>query len=255
MTDTEIRSILKNDTVMARRIDGDDDFSSDNSHSPRSSMLSTDSETLVPSLSSKSPRTGASGAFNTGPKGVREDARAFREEQARFAGEKRLGQQTHISNIGQAKTWSQDQADIDARERWVEKRMKELSKKRGHNNHSSATGAGKLEAVDATGYLETVESNPFVVVLIYDDDEHGDDSKEIIDLLSLFPTRYPHYKFILLHRDEAEMDNVAIPALLYYQNSNLMTSIMRIQDEIPTSEQLDAKSLEKVLIQHGVVSG
>lgn len=253
MAGTELRSIFKNDTVMARRMDGDDDHSSDTSHSPRSSMLSTDSETLVSPLSKTSLRSQPSGgAFNTGPKGVREDARAWNESQARFDNEKRMAQQAQFQSVGQATSWSQDQADMDARERWVEKRMKELSKKR-HGPHASATGAGKLEAVDAAGYLETVESNPFVVVLIYDDEE--EDGREIVDLLSTFPVRYPHYKFILLHRTEAELDVAAVPAVLYYHNTHLERSVMRIQDEIPSTEELDRKGLEAVLVREGILSG
>ncbi|RYE91806.1 MAG: hypothetical protein EOO77_47680, partial [Oxalobacteraceae bacterium] len=147
-----MRSIFQNDSVMARHLDGDGDSGDEDGGDAQSKAAetasNTDSETLVPAQESA-----GAGRYNTGPKGVRSDAKAFAVSRNGRLDAAKAAEDARLRSIGQAETWHQSQAETDARERWVEARLKELSKQRSDGN-----GSAGLERVDADRYLELVES-------------------------------------------------------------------------------------------------
>ena len=101
---------------------------------------------------------------NTGPKGVRADARAYEASKREAAAIKNLKN----TNLLAAPAPSQGESGSEASEdewmsRWREKRMKELSK----TGVSGVNLFGQVDDVDARGYLAAVD---------FDDMESPDDS-------------------------------------------------------------------------------
>lgn len=125
----------------------DDNFSIMSSSPPR------------PYGANKSRRT-----TNTGPKGVRADARAYEASKREAAAIKNLKN----TNLLSAPAPSQGESGSEASEdewmsRWREKRMKELSK----TGVSGVNLFGQVDDVDARGYLAAVD---------FDDMETPDDT-------------------------------------------------------------------------------
>ena len=275
--EAELRQYLANDSVAARRLDRDDDDDDEVSNDDRTSFA-TDDETkattnsiisdsttrshTVPPLASAArgrlnggpPGGSSSDVVNTGPKGVREDARAF--EAARDADDRDRRRNATLAAAeaerSSGHTWSEERMISEQRDRWVEKRLKELSKQRG--NYGAAS-VGKLTRVDANEYLEVVENCAEVCVLVIDVDGDDDgESDEIAEALALVARRYPGQKFVSLDCAEAEMDAVVCPALLHYAEGELVNDLMRIIDEIPTGDKVDRASLERVLLDNGFLA-
>ena len=277
--EAELRQYLANDSVAARRLDRDDDddddevgsnddrtsFATDDDTKATTNSIISDSTTrshTVPPLASASrgrlnggpPGGSSSDVVNTGPKGVREDARAF--EAARDADDRDRRRNATLAAAeaerASGHTWSEERMISEQRDRWVEKRLKELSKQRG--NYGAAS-VGKLTRVDANEYLEVVENCAEVCVLVIDVDGDDDgESDEIAETLALVARRYPGQKFVSLDCAEAEMDAVVCPALLHYAEGELVNDLMRIIDEIPTGDKVDRASLERVLLDNGFLA-
>lgn len=147
------RGVFRNDSRVGRQLDGDDD---------EDTVVGDSLSANEPKERSVSPN-GTKTAYNTGPKGVREDARAF--EASKKANDTYRRNQATINIEKQAHmttTWSEDQEEEDAKQRWVEKRMKELSKQREKR-------FGRIEEVDSIKYLAAVESPGSVCVLVFDE--------------------------------------------------------------------------------------
>lgn len=207
MMDREFRSLFKNDTVIGRRLDGDD----------------SDEDVQ---------------AYNTGPKGVRSDARAFAASQSeRQAEEARVRQRADAQLLrNQAAPWSES----DARDRWVEARLKELSK-----------SSPLVESVDAMRYLERIESMQHVAVVIHVAD--STESQEFLNTLPFLARKYAGLKFITLPHLEADMDEVACPAFLVYDHGNLIVNLMRVVDELQSGEEVSRRTIEDVLVKKGAL--
>lgn len=195
-----------------------------------------------------------SDVVNTGPKGVREDARAF--EAARDADDRERRRANAAaaqeSERRSGQTWSEERMLSEQRDRWVEKRLKQLSKQRGAQG---AGTVGRLARVDAAEYLELVEGCDEVCVLVVDleGDDEGD-NEQVAEALSLVARRYPGQRFVSLDCAEAEMDPIVCPALLHYLAGDLVNDVMRLIDEIPTSAQVDRASIERVLLDNGILA-
>ncbi|BFZ54159.1 hypothetical protein PYCC9005_001191 [Savitreella phatthalungensis] len=237
---------------------------------PGSKNVDTDSLRTTSSLAASSITTGgpkpqlsANGAMslNTGPKGVRADARAF---DASLASQAHARQQQRVFAQAAAEklmptTFAQDRDEEDARQRWQEKRMKELSK-----NYPTALSSryvpGRLTRVDATGYLEAIDGLSEVVVLVWAFENTGDaevdekEAEEVEEAIERVARRYPGQRFIALDAHEAEIDAAATPAILHYADGDLRTTLMRLPDEIPSSERISANTIQQVLYDRGVLA-
>jgi hypothetical protein len=103
-----------------------------------------------PAFKSKSRRT-----TNTGPKGVRADARAY-EASKREANALKTLKNAGMLNVPAASSLGESGSDASEDEwmsRWREKRMKELSK----TGVSGVNLFGQVDDVDAKGYLAAVD--------------------------------------------------------------------------------------------------
>lgn len=268
----QLRSVFQNDSVIGRHLDGDDDSFDDddddlNSH--RSSITTTDSDSTLVSHTTRNAQSiisnassSSTAAYNTGPKGVRSDARAFQHAQSQTQADKVRSASAALSSTAQATTWSQDKADADARDRWVEKRLKQLSKT-GHRSD--------IEEVDAAGYLAIVESHQHVAVIIFSDDEEEEEvevemengaggrrdragmGSEFMEVMPSVVQSYQGIKVIKLHHGEAEMDSIACPAVLVYRDGELVVNCMRVADELNSGVEVSRRSVEGVLLRLGIL--
>ena len=59
--------------------------------------------------------------------------------------------------------------------------------------------------------------------------------------------RYEFSRFVKLPHEEAEMDPIAVPAILAYKGGELIANLVSVIDEIPPDLALDTHSLEVVL--------
>ena len=101
---------------------------------------------------------------NTGPKGVRADARAYEASKREAAAAKNLKNTNFLSAPAQSQAESGSEASEDEwMSRWREQRMKELSK----TGVSGVNLFGQVDDVDARGYLAAVD---------FDDMETPDDT-------------------------------------------------------------------------------
>jgi hypothetical protein len=150
----------------------------------------------------------------------------------------------------------EDEEDEDFMELWRKKRIDELeaAKKNGtigSNAHGRTINRGRVQVVDALGYLDAIEEAPrgsVVVVFISDEevcieslDRTGVNANEmqssISDTyqshLSTLASKYSNVRFIALSYEEAEFEHAGVPALLAYRDGNKFTDIVPIRDEVP----------------------
>jgi hypothetical protein len=160
-------------------------------------------------------------------------------------------------------TWSEDQQEADLRERWVEMRLKELSKQKGQASDTSDEAAGFMRHVDADGFLSTVERERRVCVVVTDGSASSETQEMLAIMRALAKRHHKHalhlqrthtqpVTFIHLEAHEAELDEVAVPAVLGYVNGQLEANLMRVADEIEPGTRVSEASMEKVLIKYGI---
>jgi len=131
---------------------------------------------------------------NTGPKGVIADARAaeremFERKRAMIAASRAKRSQNHEpedtgrkwhedDDVNDEDLEEEDGADEEFMEQWRQKRMGELETANangtiGASAYGRRRGHGRVEVVDALGYLDAIEESPrgVVVVVFISDDE------------------------------------------------------------------------------------
>ncbi|ORY86170.1 hypothetical protein BCR37DRAFT_206072 [Protomyces lactucae-debilis] len=281
-----MRSLFANDSSIARALDGDDendDLRSEDSagssdlreqHDTTASLTSSSSSTAVQgSITTQMQTTGRhpTGTYNTGPKGVRADASAFKQAASdAHAGKQLLYNASLAKRAMTTTTWSEDQQEADLRERWVEMRLKELSKQKSGGNgdvneeSTSAATANVMRRVDADGFLSTVERERRVCVVVTDEQASAE-TQEMLAIMrniakrhgkqavQLTKTPTQPVTFIQLSAQEAELDVVAVPAVLGYTDGQLEANLMRVAEERAPGTRVSEASMEQVLQKYGIV--
>ncbi|KAF2087973.1 thioredoxin-like protein [Saccharata proteae CBS 121410] len=212
---------------------------------------------------------------NTGPKGVIADAQAF--EQAKksqrfslFRGgsngpmpkprgfmEGRIDEKTPSRSAS-------DEDDDTFMSRWRESRLKQLqhtpknmlnrSTSRSRTDSPSSRGYGKLMAVDADGYLETVDnSSPSTTVVVFIYDDRSEISNMVEECLRTLARRHGMVRFIKFHYKDAEMNVAGVPAVLAYRGGEKFAGLVPVMDEIPDDAELSDVSLEVALKRHQIL--
>ena len=146
-------------------------MSSDEEASMRKESQFDDSTDSLSILSSSPPRQSSASrrTTNTGPKGVRADARAY-EASKREANGLRSLKTTNFLAAPTTTSFGESGSEASEDEwmsRWREKRMKELSKK----GVAGVNLFGQVDDVDARGYLNAVDFEEL------EDDENNNASK------------------------------------------------------------------------------
>ncbi|PNY28174.1 Phosducin-like protein [Tolypocladium capitatum] len=210
----------------------------------------------------------------TGVKGVIADARAFETarrskwvDRAKSARRSIFGL-TGVMNGGSK---SESETDDDARspensdeesflQQWRESRRREMEMEasRGLRNRRTSPSArvyGRLDAVDALGYLDAIEKvgrETKVVVFVYDNE--CDVSATIEAAMLPLVKENPTIHFVMVHYDDIEFDPAAVPSLLVYQNQgDLVANLTGLIEMMPDDETFDSYSLGRILQRHGVL--
>ncbi|KAL4931489.1 phosducin family protein [Aspergillus undulatus] len=211
---------------------------------------------------------------NTGPKGVIADAQAFeRARRSNFRKSFVSGTSTADRNRSHnhsskssadatllRKSTTPDGSDADEGDedtflrRWRQSRMQELQSHKARRSSPWRKSYGRVDTVDAVGYLDAIEKVPadqVVVVCLYDPESNT--SALVEDCLYTIASRNKSVHFVKLHYEIAEMDHISPPALLAYRGGDVFSTIVDIPQQIPKGRSCSAESLEDVLKSHRVL--
>ncbi|KAI1099171.1 thioredoxin-like protein [Jackrogersella minutella] len=205
---------------------------------------------------------------STGVKGVIADARAYENaRQGKWRNRVRAARQSVFGRSGLTRTTgshsgeSEEDDDEDAfLQQWRETRRLELEReaKNGIRNRRTSPSLrmfGRLDTVDALGYLDAIEKvgrETVVVVFVYD--RQCEVSGLIESALRPLVTANPQAHFVKVHYEDIEFDNAAVPTILAYRNQgDLFANLTGIIDMIPDNEDFDSDSLKRIFIKHGVI--
>ncbi|KAK0623589.1 thioredoxin-like protein [Immersiella caudata] len=145
-------------------------------------------------------------------------------------------------------------------QQWRESRRRELeaetkgSMVRTRRTSPSVRLYGRLDEVDAMGYLDAIEKvgrETVVVVFVYD---HECPVSATVES-ALFPLvgSHPVVHFVKVHYDEIEFDNAAVPAILAYRNQgDLFANLTGMIEMIPEEEDFDSNSLKRLFKKHNI---
>ncbi|OJJ50961.1 hypothetical protein ASPZODRAFT_148346 [Penicilliopsis zonata CBS 506.65] len=263
-TDSEPEDDTHNQYVHSDDEDDDDDHHHD--HHNNDAMVSRSTAYHIPNTVYDA---------NTGPKGVIADAQAFERARKRSFRRTLLSvtgfDQFHSSskptpipetdttplNRGRDGGSPHSSAEEDEESflrKWRESRMQELQKTNTRHLSPRRRMFGSVEIVDAAGYLDAVERSPSgvtVVVCIYDPDSNT--SGIVEDSLHTVARKNPATRFIKLHHEIAEMENIEAPALLAYRGGDVTATLVDIPRQIPRGRPCSAESLEDLLKLHRVL--
>ena len=164
-------------------------------------------------------------------------------------------------------------------QQWREARRKELESEasragRPRRLSPSMRIWGKLDEVDATGYLDAIEKvsrDATVVVYVYDHEvcsasarvksrppltqmSQGDVSSIIESALRPIVKAYSTIHFVKIHYEDIEFDNAAVPAILgYRQQGELFANLTGVVEMIPDDEEFTSETLRKLLSRHDIL--
>ncbi|KAH6647283.1 thioredoxin-like protein [Truncatella angustata] len=209
---------------------------------------------------------------STGVKGVIADARAYEEARhGRFRDKVRAARRSvfGMGNIKAKDPDSQSEAssdgELDADEeaflsQWRESRRHELEQetKNGMRNRRTSPSLrtfGRMDTVDALGYLDAIEKvgrDTIVVVFVYD--HECEVSSLIHEALRPLVIENPYIHFVKVHYEDIEFDNAAVPTILAYKNQgDLIANMTGIIDLIPEDEDFDTDSLRKLFQKNSLL--
>ncbi|KAJ6786460.1 hypothetical protein PWT90_07196 [Aphanocladium album] len=228
------------------------------------------------------PASFDSGRF-TGVKGVIADARSYETarktkwiDRARSARRSILGfagvapaTGNSVTITGGARSRSDSETDDDAKSNndddnflseWRESRRRELESAANRSVRTRKTSPsvriyGRMDEVDAMGYLDAIEKvsrETTVVVFVYD--HECEVSATIEDALVPLVRNNPTTHFVKVHYEDIEFDPAAVPALLAYRNQgDLVANLTGIIEMMPDDDSFDSASLKRILQQHQVL--
>ena len=145
-------------------------------------------------------------------------------------------------------------------QQWRESRRRELENEmnravRTRRTSPSVRVYGRLDEVDALGYLDAIEKvsrETKVVVFVYD---HECDVSATIES-ALLPLVKSHttIHFVKVHYEEIEFDNAAVPSILAYHNQgDLFANLTGIIEMMPDEESFGTNQLKALLEKHQVL--
>jgi hypothetical protein len=143
---------------------------------------------------------------------------------------------------------------------WRESRRRELESEASKNIRTRRTSPsvrvyGRLDEVDALGYLDAIEKvnrETTVVVFVYD---HACDvSAAVESALMPIVKNNPTIHFVKIHYEDIEFDNAAVPSILAYRNQgDLCANLTGIIEMIPDEDSFGTTALKQLLQKHRVL--
>ncbi|KIH92155.1 phosducin [Sporothrix brasiliensis 5110] len=209
----------------------------------------------------------------TGVKGVIADARNYElARKATFMNRVRSARRS-VFGLGHVSNDSVDndkKSDLSSEEdedeesflaQWRDSRRRELEGDarpgahiRTRRTSPSVRLYGRLDSVDALGYLDAIEKvgrETVVVVFVYDDECQV--SSAIEQALRPLVSAFPAVHFVKVHYDDIEFDNAAVPAILAYRNQgDLFANLTGLIEMLPGEDKDDddafsSENLQKLL--------
>ncbi|KAI1393255.1 thioredoxin-like protein [Hypoxylon trugodes] len=224
----------------------------------------------VPTLNGdvKLPPASFDSGRSTGVKGVIADARAYEQaRQSKWRNRVRAARQSVFGKGDLSRTSESHSGESDGDEdedaflkEWREARRQELEREarngiRNRRTSPSLRMFGRLDTVDALGYLDAIEKvgrETVVVVFVYD--HECEVSRLIESTLRPLVTEHPEVHFVKVHYEDIEFDNAAVPTILAYRNQgDLFANLTGIIDMIPDDEDFDSDSLKKIFIKNSII--
>ncbi|KAJ4409741.1 hypothetical protein N0V85_004047 [Neurospora sp. IMI 360204] len=239
-------------------------------------MPTTDSRTEI-----RLPPAGFDAGASTGVKGVIADARAYEtakrsakwKDRVRNARRSVFGggggaspQQNSSSGLdsdfgSDAGLDSMDEDEKEFLDKWRESRRRELEKSsmnpasRQRRTSPSSRQFGRLDNVDAMGYLDAIEKvGPETAVVVFVYDHECPVSAAIEIALRPIVHSHPTIHFVKVHYAEIEFDNAAVPSILAYRNQgDLFANLTGLIEMIPDDEDFDSDTLKRLFERHGIL--
>ncbi|KAH7140758.1 thioredoxin-like protein [Dactylonectria macrodidyma] len=211
----------------------------------------------------------------TGVKGVIADARnyeAARKNKWRNRVRTARASIFGLDSISQTSSKSDSETDDDSKsgsgdpdeeaflQEWRETRRRQLESDanravRNRRTSPSVRIYGRLDEVDALGYLDAIEKvsrETTVVVYVYDSD--CEVSSTIEAAMMPLVKSYSTIHFVKVHYEDIEFDNAAVPAILAYRNQgDLFANLTGVIEMIPDDESFGTASLTKLFTQHDIL--
>ncbi|KAL2760889.1 hypothetical protein ACRALDRAFT_1073452 [Sodiomyces alcalophilus JCM 7366] len=145
-------------------------------------------------------------------------------------------------------------------QQWRESRRRELEREgtkvvRNRRTSPSVRVYGRLDEVDALGYLDAIEKvgrDTVVVVFVYDPD--CDVSSEIETAMKPLVKHHNTVHFVKVHYLDIEFDNAAVPSILAYRNQgDIFANLTGIIEMIPDDEPFSTGTLRRLFQKHGIL--
>ncbi|KAK1254169.1 hypothetical protein MKX08_008164 [Trichoderma sp. CBMAI-0020] len=256
------------------RDDADSQHGSDLSEEEQYRNARIDEAMRMPTAATefKLPPVSFDNGRSTGVKGVIADARSY--ESARKTKWRARAQSVRKSVFGSPRSnkseseseeaifsGGDDEDEEEFLSMWREARRQELENESGQSIRARRTSPstriyGRMDEVDALGYLDAIEKvnrDTTVVVFVYD--HESEVSSAIESVLMPLVKANPSVHFVKVHYEDIEFDNAAVPAILAYRNQgDLFANLTGIIEMMPDDEHFGPESLQKVLKKHGVLS-
>ncbi|KAJ2893029.1 hypothetical protein MKZ38_009122 [Zalerion maritima] len=137
---------------------------------------------------------------------------------------------------------------------WRESRRRELESEnrssiRNRRTSPSVRVFGRLDEVDALGYLDAIEKvGRETVVVVFVHDHECMVSSVIESAIRPLVSQNSTVHFVKVHYEAIEFDNAGVPAILAYRNQgDLFANLTGLVEMIPDEEYFDSSSLETIL--------
>ncbi|KJZ76257.1 hypothetical protein HIM_04339 [Hirsutella minnesotensis 3608] len=213
----------------------------------------------------------------TGVKGVIADARAFQTaRRSKWIDRARSARRSIFGMNGATNgSRSESETDDDVRsssgdvddsdeeaflQQWRESRRRELESESNRAIRSRRTSPsvriyGRLDTVDALGYLDAIEKvSRETKVVVFVSDHECDVSATIESALQPLVRENPTIHFVKVHYEEIEFDPAAVPSLLAYRNQgDLFANLTGLIELMPDDESFGSDSLKRILAKHDVL--
>lgn len=271
---SDIDRIHPEDRDSSRRSLEDDDDNEEDAY--RNAQI--DAAMRVPTLDRdlKLPPASFDAGRTTGVKGVIADARNY--EEARKASFMTRARQTVrksiLGGLDAAAITSHRRSDSSEDEnsasdsqdeegflaRWRETRRRELESEatktvRNRRTSPSVRVYGRLDEVDALGYLDAIEKvNRDTVVVVFVYDPESDVSSAIESAMMPLVRNHNTVHFVKVHYLDIEFDNAAVPSILAYRNQgDMFANLTGIIEMIPDEETFGTDTLRRLFSKHNIL--
>ncbi|QSL64874.1 hypothetical protein MERGE_002178 [Pneumocystis wakefieldiae] len=185
-------------------------------------------------------------SVNTGPKGVIHDANAFRMSKMN----NELEESTGFLRSIKLKPMNGLKKEILFKQQSIGRRTSirsfGLNDEQNEEFLYKKSNLRKVVELDCTSFLKIIENYNKVLILVYDETQ---ESTIIKDCFYDIRIRYISIEFGKIFHEKIEMDSAAVPAILGYQDGELVINMIRVIDEISPTKDIVADDLEQILIR------